>query len=112
VLLGVTPGRRGILYHRLFSSEEAGFVSEPAEVQLALSTVSQAIKPLRKGKHIPWILDSGTGGLPAALDLLEQCASASWQRKAGDQTGLVGAGPDTGHELGAVAAADRLAGGG
>ena len=58
-VLGITPGRRGILYHRLFSSEEAGFVSEPAEVQLALSTVSQAIKPLRRGKHITWILDSG-----------------------------------------------------
>src|SRR5260221_1337188 len=58
-VLGVTPGRRGILYHRLFSSEEAGFVSEPAEVQLALSTVSQAITPLRKGKHITWILESG-----------------------------------------------------
>jgi len=28
-------------------------------VQLALSTVSQAIKPLRKDKHISWILDSG-----------------------------------------------------
>src|SRR5258706_16227373 len=57
--LGFTRGRRGILYHRLFSSEEPGFVSEPAEVQRALSIVSQAIKPLRKGKHITWILDSG-----------------------------------------------------
>ena len=28
-------------------------------MQLALSTVSQAIKPLRKGKHMTWILDSG-----------------------------------------------------
>jgi hypothetical protein len=26
-VLGVTPGRRGILYHRLFSSEEPGFGS-------------------------------------------------------------------------------------
>jgi hypothetical protein len=30
-----------------------------AEVQLSLSTVSQTVKPLRKGKHITWILDSG-----------------------------------------------------
>src|SRR6266581_1413712 len=58
-VLGITPGRRGILYHRLFSSEEAGFVSEPAEVQQALSTVSQAIGPLRKRMHVTWILDSG-----------------------------------------------------
>jgi hypothetical protein len=43
----------------LFSSEELGFVSEPAEVQQALETVSQAVAQLRSGKHITWILDSG-----------------------------------------------------
>ena len=58
-VLGVTPGRRGILYHRLFSSEEAGFVSEPAEVQQALATVSQAVAAWRQRMHITWILDSG-----------------------------------------------------
>jgi hypothetical protein len=58
-VLGITPGRRGILYHRLFSSQEPGFVSEPAEVQQALETVSQAVAQLRAGKHITWILDSG-----------------------------------------------------
>lgn len=58
-VLGVTPGRRGILYHRLFSSQEADFVSEPAEVQQALSTVSQAIEALRKRMHISWLLDQG-----------------------------------------------------
>lgn len=31
-VLGVTRQRRGILYHRLFSSQEPGFVSEPMEV--------------------------------------------------------------------------------
>ena len=58
-VLGITPGQRGILYHRLFSSEEPGFVSEPAEVQQALETVSQAVAALRSGKHITWILDNG-----------------------------------------------------
>jgi hypothetical protein len=58
-VLGLTHGRRGILYHRLFSSQEPGFVSEPAEVQQALETVSQAVAPLRSGRHITWILDSG-----------------------------------------------------
>jgi len=58
-VLGITPGRRGILYHRLFSSQEPDFVSEPAEVQQALETVSQAVAQLRSGKHITWILDSG-----------------------------------------------------
>lgn len=32
-VIGLTPGRRGLLYHRLFSSQEPDFVSEPAEVQ-------------------------------------------------------------------------------
>ncbi len=40
-------------------SEEPGFVSEPAEVQQALSTVSQAVVALRKRMHITWILDQG-----------------------------------------------------
>jgi hypothetical protein len=32
-VLGVMPQRRGVLYHRLFSSTETAFVNEPAEVQ-------------------------------------------------------------------------------
>jgi hypothetical protein len=35
-----------VLYHRLFSSTAADFVSEPAEVQSALQTVSQAVNEL------------------------------------------------------------------
>jgi hypothetical protein len=58
-VLGLTPGRRGILYHRLFSSEESGFGSPPAGVQQALVTVSQAVDALRKRMHITWILASG-----------------------------------------------------
>jgi hypothetical protein len=58
-VLGITPGRRGILYHRLFSSQAPGFVSEPTEVQEALATVSQALTPLKARKTITWILDRG-----------------------------------------------------
>ena len=58
-VLGITPGRRGILYHRLFSSQAPGFVSEPAEVQQALKTVSQALAPFKGQKTITWILDRG-----------------------------------------------------
>jgi hypothetical protein len=54
-VLLITPGRRGILYHRLFSSQAPGFVSEPAEVQEALETVSQALTPLKASKTISWI---------------------------------------------------------
>jgi Transposase DDE domain len=58
-VIGVTPGRRGLLYHHLFSSQAPDFVSEPAEVQEALQTVSQALTPLKERKTITWLLDSG-----------------------------------------------------
>jgi len=47
-VLGVTPQRRGILYHRLFSSPEANFISEPVEVQHALATMHQAIQAVQR----------------------------------------------------------------
>jgi len=58
-ILGLTPQRRGILYHRLFSRSAADFVSEPHEVQVALTTVSQAVAPLHAERVITWIVDSG-----------------------------------------------------
>lgn len=58
-VIGVTPGRRGLLYHHLFSSQAPDFVSEPAEVQEALQTVSQALTSLKEHKTITWLLDSG-----------------------------------------------------
>jgi hypothetical protein len=58
-VLGLTPQRRGILYHRLFSSTAADFVSEPHEIQQALTTVSQAIAPLQAAMAVTWIVDSG-----------------------------------------------------
>jgi hypothetical protein len=58
-VLGLTPQCRGILYHRLFSSTAADFVSEPHEVQTALTTVSQAIAPLQAAMAVTWIVDSG-----------------------------------------------------
>ena len=57
--LGLTPQHRGILYHRLFSSTAPGFVSEPHEVQTALTTVSKAIAPLKQEMPVTWLLDSG-----------------------------------------------------
>lgn len=58
-VLGLTPQRRGILYHRLFSSTAPDFVSEPHEVQQALTTVSTAIAPLKARMPVTWLLDSG-----------------------------------------------------
>src|SRR6266568_7858630 len=51
-------------------------------------------------------------GVPTALELLEQCAPPRGQRPAPNQSGVAGAGSGAGHELGAVAAVDRLACGG
>src|SRR5258708_21172194 len=58
-VLGITPGRRGILYHRLFSSQAPGFVSEPAEVQQAVQTISAALDPYKTNKTVTWITDRG-----------------------------------------------------
>jgi hypothetical protein len=58
-VLGLTPGPRGLLYHRLFSSQAPMRLSEPAEVQEALQTVSQALGHLREHKTVTWLLDSG-----------------------------------------------------
>jgi len=56
-VLGLTPQQRVILYHRLFSSKETDFLSEPAEVQRALCTVSQALQPLKDRMAVIWIMD-------------------------------------------------------
>jgi DDE family transposase len=58
-VLALTKQRRGILYHRLFSSTAPDFVSEPREVQQALQTTSAAIAPLKATTAVTWILDSG-----------------------------------------------------
>jgi hypothetical protein len=72
VLIGLTPGRRGLLYHWLFSSQAPDFVSEPAEVQQALSTVSQALAPLKAHKTVTWLLDSGFDDIAVWRTLWEQ----------------------------------------
>lgn len=55
-----TDGRRGLLYHRLFSSAAPDFVSEPAETRAALRSVGTALTPLQaSGTVVTAILDSG-----------------------------------------------------
>ena len=54
-VLGVgRGGRRGVLYHRLFSSEAAGFESESTEIQACLRAVGAALA----GKTVTYLLDS------------------------------------------------------
>src|SRR5579863_2851812 len=71
-VLGITPGRRGILYHRLLSSQAPGFMSEPAEVQAALETVSQALTPLKASKTVTWITDRGFDDVAVWRTIWEQ----------------------------------------
>jgi Transposase DDE domain len=71
-VLGLTPQRRAILYHHLFTSSAADFVSEPHEVQVALTTVSQAIAPLQTERAISWIVDSGFDDVAVWRTIWEQ----------------------------------------
>jgi hypothetical protein len=71
-VLGLTPRWRGILYHRLFSSKEDGFVSEPHEVQQALQTVSRALTDLKPVVPVTWILDSGFDDVAVWRTIWEQ----------------------------------------
>jgi hypothetical protein len=54
--IGVGRQRRGLLYHRLFSSEAPGFLSESAETQAALASVGAALAPL--GADVTYVFDA------------------------------------------------------
>jgi hypothetical protein len=71
-VLGVTPQRRGILYHRLFSSHEADFSSEPCEVQQALATVQQALHAVPRWGSVTWIMDRGLDDVAVWRTIWEQ----------------------------------------
>jgi hypothetical protein len=71
-VLGVTPQRRGILYHRLFSSHEADFISEPVEVQHALATVHQAMQAAQGWSSVTWIMDRGLDDVAVWRTIWEQ----------------------------------------
>jgi hypothetical protein len=71
-VLGVTPGRRGILYHHLFSSRAEDFVSEPREMQRGLKQVSQAVASLKKRMSVSWILDNGFDDVAVWRTIWEQ----------------------------------------
>jgi hypothetical protein len=55
--LGVGRRRRGLLYHRLFSSTATGFLSEAAETQAALASVGAALAP--RAADITYVCDAG-----------------------------------------------------
>ena len=71
-VLGIPPGRRGILYHRLFRSQAPEFVSEPAEVQQAIPTVSTALAPYKTSKTVTCITDRGFDDVAVWRTIWEQ----------------------------------------
>lgn len=71
-VLGMTPGHRGVLYQKVLSCQEPDFLSEPAEVQMMLSTVSQALVPLKAKREMTWILDCGFDDVAAWRTIWEQ----------------------------------------
>ena len=56
-VLGIGQQRRGLLYHKLYSSRAPDFLSEPAEVRAAIRSVGGALAPL--GCAVTGIFDSG-----------------------------------------------------
>ncbi|NLF19590.1 MAG: transposase [Lentisphaerae bacterium] len=59
-VIGLGPRRRGLLYHKLYSSAAPDFVSAPSEVQTALASVGAALAPqVAAGTEVTAILDSG-----------------------------------------------------
>jgi len=71
-VIGVVPSRRGILYHRLFSSQEEEFLSESMEVQWALETVSQALQEVKGRMAVTWILDTSFDDVAVWRTIWEQ----------------------------------------
>ena len=59
-VIGLGPERRGLLYHRLYSSSAPDFVSAPAEVRTAIRSVGAALaEPMATGADVTAIIDSG-----------------------------------------------------
>lgn len=55
--IGIGIARRGLLYHRLFSSTADDFVSESVETQAALTAVGDALAPLEA--DVTYSMDAG-----------------------------------------------------
>jgi hypothetical protein len=71
-VLGLVPSRRGVLYHRLFSSQEENFLSESLEIQTALQTVKQALKECNQQPAVTWIMDTGFDNVAVRCTIWEQ----------------------------------------
>lgn len=81
--LGVGRQRRGLLYHRLFSSTAPGFTSESDEIQQALASIGAALAPL--GADITYIMDAGFDDIAVAGAIWQQGHHAVWRVQHADR---------------------------
>lgn len=75
--LGVGRQRRGLLYHRLFSSTAPGFTSEPDEVQQALTSIGKAVAPL--AADVTYVLDAGFDDVAVVGAIWQQGNHVVWR---------------------------------
>jgi hypothetical protein len=76
-------GRRGLLYHRLFSSSAPDVVSESAEERAAMASVGAAVAPL--GAEVTWILDAGFDDVARWGDIWTQEHHLLWRLQHADR---------------------------
>jgi Transposase DDE domain len=81
--IGVGRQRRGLLYHRLFSSAAPGFKSESDETQTALASIGAALAPLTA--DITYVLDAGFDDIAVAGAIWRQGHHAVWRVRERDR---------------------------
>lgn len=75
--LGGGRQRRGLLYHRLFSSTAPGFTSEPDQVRQALTSIGKAGAPL--AADVTYVLDAGFDDVAVAGAIWQQGNHVVWR---------------------------------
>ena len=81
--LGVGRQRRGLLYHRLFSSTAPGFKSESDETQQALASIGAALAPL--GADLTYVMDCGFDDIAVVGAIWQQGHHAVWRVRERDR---------------------------
>ncbi len=67
-------GRRGVLYHQLFSSQAEGFESESTEIQRAISTVGESLT----SKKVTYLMDSQKDVQLMDLEAIRTLVALGW----------------------------------
>jgi len=82
--LGVGRQRRGLLYHRLFSSTAPDFKSESDETQRALAAIGAVLAPLTPA-DITYVMDCGFDDIAVVGAIWQQGHHAVWRVRERDR---------------------------